>query len=122
MQSHQQYFGANGNQPSEATSGSMGSAAAMQALKLFLGSGNQNQQGNSQQGNQSQIQGNPQNQFIGMALAEASKLFDRQSSQGNVQSGTSKQSVVQQAGEMALKMYLKGQGGSGASGLLGKFL
>lgn len=105
----------------------MGSAAAMQALKLFLGNGNQqgsNQQGNTPQGqNQSQhVEGNPQNQFIGMALAEASKLFDHQSSQGNVPSGTSKQSVVQQAGEMALKMYLKGQGGSGAGGLLGKFL
>lgn len=100
----------------------MGSAAAMQALKLFLGNGNQSQQGNSQQNQSQHIDGNPQNQFIGMALAEASKLFDHQSSQGNVPSGTSKQSVVQQAGEMALKMYLKGQGGSGAGGLLGKFL
>lgn len=128
VNSHQQYFGGNGNPPSQATSESMGSAAAMQALKLFLGNGNQSQQGDNQQGNeqqghnQNQIQGNPQDQFIGMALAEASKLFDQQSSQGNVQSGTSKQSVVQHAGEMALKMYLKGQGGSGASGLLGKFL
>lgn len=100
----------------------MGSAAAMQALKLFLGSGNQNQ--NQNQNTQQGQGGNPQNQFLGLALAEASKLFDHQASQGNVQSGTSKESVVRQAGEMALKMYLKGQGsgGAGPGGLLGKFL
>jgi hypothetical protein len=92
----------------------MGSAAAMQALKMFTGGG----------GSQ---QGNSQNAFVGMAMAEASKLFDNQSSQGNVQSGASKESAVQQAGEMALKMYLKSQssGGVGPSGLMGlasKFL
>ena len=119
VQSHQQFFGGNGNPPSQASSGSMGSAAAMQAMKLFMGSSG----GNTGQ-NQSQQGGNSQNQFIGLAMAEASKLFDHQSSQGNVQSGTSKESVVQQAGEMALKMYLKGNGGSsgGVAGLLGKFL
>jgi hypothetical protein len=71
-------------------------------------------------------QGNSQNAFVGMAMAEASKLFDNQSSQGNVSSGASKESAVQQAGEMALKMYMQSQGGSGgASGLMGlasKFL
>jgi len=94
-------------------SGSMGSAAAMQALKMFTGGGS----GNS-------ASGNSQNAFVGMAMAQASKLFDSQSSQGNVASGASKESVVQQAGEMALKMYMQSQGG-GASGLMGlasKFL
>jgi hypothetical protein len=91
----------------------MGSAAAMQALKMFTGGGS----GNS-------ASGNSQNAFVGMAMAQASKLFDSQSSQGNVASGASKESAVQQAGEMALKMYMKSQGG-GASGLMGlasKFL
>ena len=85
-------------------------ATAMQALKMFSGG----QSGNSQSGNS-------QNAFVGMAMAEASKLFDSQASQGNVASGASKESAIQQAGEMALKMYMKSQGGGGggASGLLG---
>lgn len=95
----------------------MGSAAAMQALKMFSGGGS----GNTQSGNS-------QNAFVGMAMAQASKLFEQQSAQGNVQSGASKESAIQQAGEMALKMYMQSQGksgGGGASGLMGlasKFL
>jgi len=106
VQSHQQFFGGgSGNQP--ANSGAMGSAAAMQALKMFTGG----QSGNSQGGNN-------QNAFIGMAMGEASKLFEQQSSQGNVASGASKESAIQEAAEMALKMYMKG-GGGGSSGLMG---
>lgn len=86
----------------------MGTAAAMQALKMFSGGGSGSSQG-----------GNSQNAFIGMAMGQASKLFDQQSSSGNVQSGASKESAVQQAGEMALKMYMQSQGGSGASGIMG---
>ena len=63
----------------------------MQALKMFTGG----ESGSSQSGNS-------QNAFIGIAMAQASKLFDQQSSQGNA-SG-SKESAVQQAGEMALKV------------------
>jgi hypothetical protein len=86
----------------------MGSAAAMQALKMFSGG----QSGGSSGGNS-------QNAFIGMAMGEASKLFEQQSSQGNVASGASKESAVQEAGEMALKMYMQSQGGGGgASGLM----
>ena len=64
----------------------------------------------------SQGGGNSQSQFVGLAMSEASKLFDQQSSQGGV-SG-SKESTVQQAGAMALKMYMKsgGMGGGGGSG------
>lgn len=86
----------------------MGNAAAMQALKMFTGGG-------SSSGSSSQ------SEFIGLAMSEASKLFDQQSSSGRVSSGSSKESAVQQAGEMALKMYLKSSGGSsggGSSGLL----
>lgn len=100
----------------------MGTAAALQALKKFTSGESSSQSAG----------GNSQNQFIGLAMAEASKLFDHQASQGNLQSGASKESAVAQAAQMALKMYLKGQAGSsgggggiGPGGLLsiaGKFL
>ncbi|KAK0624652.1 hypothetical protein B0T17DRAFT_507709 [Bombardia bombarda] len=103
---HQDYFGssANSNSTSAATSSGMGSAAAMQALKMFTsGSGGSTQ-------NQSQ------SAFIGLAMSQASKLFDQQASAGNVSSGADKQSAVMKAGEMALKMYLKSQAGAGGGG------
>jgi hypothetical protein len=71
----------------------MGSASAMQALKMFTGGQSGNTQG-----------GNSQNAFVGMAMGQASKLFDQQSASGNVADGASKESVVQQAAESALKM------------------
>jgi len=92
----------------------VGGAAALQALKMFTGG-----QGGSG--------GGSQNQFIGMAMAQASKLFDQQSANGNVQSGASKESAIQSAAQTALQMYMKsemGGGGGGAGGLLslaGKF-
>lgn len=95
----------------------MGSAAAIQALKMFTGGGSGSSQG-----------GNSQNAFVGMAMGQAAKLFDSQASQGNVAGGDSKESAVQKAGEMALKMYMQSQGGGsggGAGGLMGlasKFL
>jgi hypothetical protein len=120
VNSHKQFFSSNNNdRPSNASTGSMGNAAAMQALKMFMGNNNS---GGGNGGNQS---GGSQAQLIGLAMAEASKLFDNQASQGKVQQGSTKQSVVEQAGKMALKMYLKGQGGSsgsagsGPGGLLG---
>ena len=87
----------------------------MQALKMF-NSGSSSSGGGSSQ------------EFMGMAMGQASKLFEQQQSQGNVSSGASKESVVQQAGETALKMYMKSEmGGSsgGSGGLMGmasKFL
>ena len=76
---------------------------------MFSGGGSGNTQG-----------GNSQNAFIGMAMGQASKLFDQQYSQGNVSSGDSKESAIQQAGETAMKMFMQSQGGSGgASGLMG---
>ncbi|KAL7943099.1 hypothetical protein V8C42DRAFT_329687 [Trichoderma barbatum] len=87
---------------------SLGSAAALQALKKFT----QGETG----GNQSQ------GAFLGLALSEASKLFDAKAANGKVSSEASKESAIQQAGELALKMYLKSQGGKqqeGPAGLLG---
>ena len=69
----------------------------MQALKMFSGGG----AGSGGQG--SQGAGNSQSQFIGMAMSQASKLFDQQSANGNVSSGTDKQSAINSAASMAFK-------------------
>ncbi len=49
-------------------------------------------------------------------MGQASRLFDEQSAQGKVEPGADKQSVVNDAAKMALKMYLKSQGGAGGAG------
>lgn len=76
---------------------------------MFTGGGGGGGQG------QGQGQGS-QNQFIGMAMSEASKLFDQQQSQGQVAPGTDKQSAINSAAKMALSMYMKNQGGGGGGG------
>jgi len=119
IQQHQNFFGGGGGGSGggNATSGNMGAAAAMQALKMFTGG-----QGAAQA---SQGSGGAQNTIVGMAMGEAAKLFDQQSAQGNT-SGFDKQDVVAKAGQMAMKMFLKsemsGSGSSGLMGLAGKFL
>ncbi|EAS30016.3 uncharacterized protein CIMG_08762 [Coccidioides immitis RS] len=87
----------------------LGNGAALQALKMFT----------SGEGQQSQTGGHDQNKLIGLAMAQAGKLWDQQNQQGNV--ATDKQSVINSAAKMALKMYLKNQagGGGGALGGLG---
>ncbi|OJD32941.1 beta-flanking protein [Diplodia corticola] len=111
---HRKFYGGESHE-SQATEGNLGAAAAMQALKLF----------NSSSGGGS----SSKSEFLGLAMAQASKLFDEQSAQGKTDSSASKQGAVQQAAQMALKMYLKsdnsGSGGSKPSGLMGlasKFL
>ncbi|KAK3709272.1 hypothetical protein LTR37_011010 [Vermiconidia calcicola] len=108
VNSHQSYFGGGGT-GGEATSGGMGAAAAMQALKMF-NQGGSGSSGSSGSGNQQE--------YIGMAMGQAAKLFEQQQASGNVASGESKESAVQKAGEMALKMYMKSEmsGGSSESG------
>lgn len=96
----------------------------MNALKKFTGGG----AGSGGMG--SQGSGNSQSAFLGMAMSEASSLFDSQSSQGNVASGVNKQSAITSAAEQAFKMYMRSQGGGGGGGggagglmgLAGKFL
>jgi len=90
----------------------MGVAAAMQALKMFTGG-----QGSGGGGGSG---GSSQNQFIGMAMGEASKLFEQQSAQGNAPVG-GKQAAIASAAKMAMQMYMKsemGGGGSGGGGLM----
>jgi len=105
VRSHKKFFGNEDDGASEATPHSMGTAAAMQAMKMFAG---------GQAGGKTQSQ----SQFIGLAMGEASKLFDQQASAGRVSSDAgTKSSAIQSAGEMAFKMYMKSQmSGSGGGG------
>ncbi|OCL02062.1 hypothetical protein AOQ84DRAFT_305445, partial [Glonium stellatum] len=116
VRQHQQMYGGGGGGGQQASSNNMGAAAAMQALKMFTG---------GQGGGQGGGGGGAQNQFVGMAMAQASKLFDQQSAQGNTHPSATKQDAISSAAQMALKMYMKsemgggGGGGGGMGGLMG---
>lgn len=64
VNAHQSFFG--GGDPSGATSGGIGQAAAMQALKMFTGGSG----GGSSSGG-----GNMKQEFMGMAMGQAAKLY-----------------------------------------------
>ncbi|KAM7198261.1 hypothetical protein V8F20_006288 [Naviculisporaceae sp. PSN 640] len=101
IRSHKDFYGTNPTSQSQASSTSsatnhgIGTAAAMEALKLFTSGG--------------ASQSTSQNAFIGLAMSQAAKLFDQQSSRGNLASEASKESAVMKAGEMALQMFLRSQ-------------
>lgn len=73
VQSHKSFYGGGGGASStethQATEGNLGMAAAMQALKLF-------NSGDSTGGKSGK------SEFLGLAMAQASKLFDEQSASG----------------------------------------
>ncbi|KAL2155213.1 hypothetical protein VTH82DRAFT_3889 [Thermothelomyces myriococcoides] len=141
--SHRKYFGFGGGDDSSTTAtstaqpastSSLGSAAAVEALKLFTSSSSSS---SSSTAADASTPSQSQNAFVGLAMAQAAKLFDAQAAEGKVEPGADKQSAVIKAGELALKMYLKshgvggaqqeggGGGGGAAAGLLnlaGKFL
>lgn len=107
----------NQNQGSSMDAKSMGAAAAMQAFKQFSqgagGGGGSTQPKNNEDG---------KSKLIGMAMAQAAKLFD---SSGGA-SGGQKQDAVNSAGSMVMKLLMKqklqemsGGGGSGSGGGLG---
>jgi hypothetical protein len=124
VQSHKVAYG---HEEGEKTGQSLAQAAALQALKRFTG------------GEAAEEKKGGQNAFVGMAMAEAVKLFDVQSAKGNVVSimmspetsgdadigqapSESKQDVVSQAAQIAVKLFLKSKvdaAGGGSSGLLG---
>ncbi|KAJ3477362.1 hypothetical protein NLG97_g8863 [Lecanicillium saksenae] len=84
----------------------MGTAAAMQALKKFTSGGKE--------------EGGSKNDFVSLAMGEASKLFDSKSADGSAAKGADKQSVIQKAAEVAMKLYFKSQmekSGGGIGGL-----
>ncbi|KAF7506625.1 hypothetical protein GJ744_011557 [Endocarpon pusillum] len=112
---HQQLYG-NQSTHGPQDSKSLGAGAVMQALKMFTGGGA------GAGGMGSQGGGNSQSQFIGMAMAQAGRLYDQQNGQGNVASGADKQSAVNAAAKLALKMYMQSEGkggGGGPGGLMG---
>ncbi|GAA5986437.1 hypothetical protein JCM11641_001000 [Rhodosporidiobolus odoratus] len=91
---------------------SLGSAAALQALKSFTSGGASQSSSNSGGGFQTQL--------IGQAMSEASKLFDQN---GGASDG-GKQDVVNMAAKMMMKLMIKNQvsgmmggGGSSAGGM-----
>ncbi|KAG5928239.1 hypothetical protein E4U42_001072 [Claviceps africana] len=87
-------------------SNTLGTAAAMQALKMF-----------TQSDGAGSVSG--QGAFLGMAMTEASKLFDDKAARGKLQGGARKENVVRQAVETAVKMYLSR---GGLAGMAVKFL
>ncbi|RJE26932.1 hypothetical protein PHISCL_00739 [Aspergillus sclerotialis] len=119
MRAHQSLYSGQDDE-SHHDSDSLGAGAAMQALKHFTSGGS----GGSDSG------GLDKNKLIGMAMAQAGKLWDEKNGAGKA-SGD-KQSAINSAAEAALKMYMKGQGGgiggtggpstSGLMGLASKFL
>lgn len=96
-------------QKGQMSSESMGTAAAMSAFKKFMG-------GNDAQKAQSSGGGDMQSKLIGMAMAEAMKLFS--SSGGQTTNGGGQQDVVNAAGKQIMKMMLKSQmsGSTGTGG------
>ncbi|KAF7182940.1 hypothetical protein CNMCM7691_002684 [Aspergillus felis] len=104
IHAHQSLYGGNGGGESDRRhdSNSVGAGAAMQALKMFT---------TSSEGEKS---GMDKNAFIGMAMAQAKKMFEEKEASGQVVNGD-KQSAINKAAEMALKMYLK-SGGGGMAG------
>lgn len=105
VSSHKKWFGDDDDE-NKADNNALGSAAAIQALKMFAGQGSKEEEPKSQSSSA----------FVAIAMSEASKLFDAKSSQGKVADDANKESAVMQAGELALKMYLKSQGGGAQSG------
>ncbi|KAJ5698687.1 hypothetical protein N7462_000692 [Penicillium macrosclerotiorum] len=101
VNAHQAMYGGGSDEGRSHDSGTVGAGAAMQALKMFTSGG-------------SSDGGMDKNKLIGMAMAQAGKLWDEKQGSGANISGD-KQSAVNSAAEMALKMYMKSNGG-GSSG------
>ncbi|CEJ57706.1 hypothetical protein PMG11_06390 [Penicillium brasilianum] len=110
VQAHNAMYNGGGNEEGRShDSSTVGAGAAMQALKMFTSGG-------------ASDGGMDKNKLIGLAMAQAGNLWEQKQGAGASMSGD-KQSAVNSAAEMALKMYMKSQGGGiggtgGASGLM----
>ncbi|ROT39536.1 hypothetical protein SODALDRAFT_331653 [Sodiomyces alkalinus F11] len=100
---YKKFAGGEAGAKEQADEKSLGAAAAMQALKRF---------------NSGEVKGQKDTQggFLALAMAEGSKLFDDSAKDGRVKQGTTKEGVIQQAGEMALKLFFKSQVKQGGAG------
>lgn len=98
------FSGGGGQQQQSSSSG----GGIMGMAEKFMGGGQQQQEQqqssggvggmiSSMMGGGSSQKTSTQNTFVGMAMGEASKLYDKQSANGNVQEGTTKQDVVNMA-------------------------
>ncbi|KAJ5232862.1 hypothetical protein N7468_005818 [Penicillium chermesinum] len=101
LNAHQALYGGGGEGQTH-DSGSVGAGAAVEALKMFTSGG-------------SSDGGFDKNKLIGLAMAQAGKLWDEKQGSGANMSGD-KQSAINNAAETALKMYLKGGGGVSGTG------
>ncbi|KAL0566517.1 Chitinase 2 [Marasmius crinis-equi] len=102
---HQQAY--QENNASNMDAHSLGSAAALQALKQFTGGGSSTQSSSG---------GGSQTQLISLAMAEASKLFDKS---GGGASGN-KQDAVNGAAMTVMKLLVQSKFGGGAQTTGGK--
>jgi hypothetical protein len=85
------------------SSSALGSAAALQVLKMFTSS--------SSEEKKSSAGGNSQTKLISLAMAEATKLFDKQPAS----SGT-KQDAVNSAGLTIMKLLVQSKFSGGTTG------
>ncbi|KAL2009517.1 hypothetical protein VTN00DRAFT_5324 [Thermoascus crustaceus] len=114
------YGGGESESGSSHDANSLGMGAALQALKLLTAS--------PEGEDQSQGGGSAKDKLIGLAMAQAGKLWEEKHGGGSVDGD--KQSAINAAAEMALKLYLKSQGSglngtggpSGLMSLASKFL
>ncbi|KHJ35994.1 putative beta-flanking protein [Erysiphe necator] len=110
----------------KATSSDMGIAAAIQALKMLTGiqSGESKNTFICLSPITPQGSSNNMNALVGIAMAEASMLFEAQNEQNNLARGAMKEKAIYEAGEKALQMYLTSNGSSsgGLIALAAKFL
>lgn len=88
----------NQNGASEASSRDMGSAAALQAFKMFSGGGSK---------------GGGSSELIGLAMGEAMKLYKGGAGGGG---GGNQAEMLQSAAAMAMKLYASQSGGSSSGG------
>ncbi|KAI7870965.1 hypothetical protein BDF14DRAFT_1766733 [Spinellus fusiger] len=109
---HDQIYSQNSGQPAEESSSrDLGSAAALQAFKMFSGGGGGGASGGGS------------NELVGVAMGEAMKLFNAQGGKAD------KTEMLQSAAVMAMKLYAQhessqssGQSGGGGGGGIGSLL
>ncbi|KAI8974341.1 hypothetical protein BDB01DRAFT_838789 [Pilobolus umbonatus] len=94
----------NHSDANQVNSRDLGSAAAMQAFKMFSG-GNNNNGGSSQ--------------LIGLAMGEATKLFKSQKSSGNVNQGEMLQAAVSMAMQLFMTQNSNNNNGGGMGAIMG---
>ena len=77
IRSHKSLYGGGGGDSSEHDSGSVGKGAAIEALKMFTSGGGSSSGSGSSEG------GMDKNALIGMAMAQAGKLWEEKQSSGS---------------------------------------